>query len=107
MAPTNGSGLIKSVYPSSRRDDLDRSKLYMNAPARSTSACIYNLPKAIDLRLATERGDSAIRWARKRFDGHRRAIVLERVRRIASNTAQRTSIRFCLYIWNMQGGPLT
>jgi hypothetical protein len=29
-----------------------------------------------------------------------------RVRRVASNTARRTSIRFGSYIWNMQGESL-
>jgi hypothetical protein len=45
---------------------------------------------------------STISWARKRFDGRRRA-ALQRARRISSSTAQRTSIRFGSYTWNMQG----
>ena len=36
----------------------------------------------------------------------RRAIALRSARRISSNTAQRTSIRFGSYTWNMQGGLL-
>ena len=36
----------------------------------------------------------------------RRAIALQRVMRISSSTAQRTSIRFGSYTWNMQGGLL-
>jgi len=36
----------------------------------------------------------------------RRAIALQRARRISSSTAQRTSIRFGSYTWNMQGGLL-
>jgi hypothetical protein len=35
-----------------------------------------------------------------------RAIALDCARRISSNTAQRTSIRFGSYTWNMQGEPL-
>ena len=36
----------------------------------------------------------------------RRAIALQRVMRISSSTAQRTSIRFGSYTWNTQGGLL-
>ena len=69
---------------------------------------IYNFPKAIDLdRVWRESAEiSTISWARKRFDGRRRAIALQRARRISSSTAQRTSIRFGSYTWNMQGGLL-
>jgi hypothetical protein len=47
-------------------------------------------------------------WARKRFDGRRRAIafILRRAKLIASNNAQRTSIRFGSHIWNRQGALL-
>ena len=41
-----------------------------------------------------------------RGGSRRRAIALQRARRISSSTAQRTSIRFGSYTWNTQGGLL-
>jgi hypothetical protein len=41
-----------------------------------------------------------------RGGSRRRAIALQRAKRIPSNTDQRTSIGFGSYIWNMQGGLL-
>ena len=41
-----------------------------------------------------------------RGGSRRRAIALQRAKRIPSNTAQRTSIRFGSCIWNTQGGLL-
>jgi hypothetical protein len=69
---------------------------------------IYNLPKGIDLDRVwrASAAISTISWARKRFDGRRRAIALQRARRMFWNTALRTSIRFGSYTWNMQGGLL-
>jgi hypothetical protein len=57
------------------------------------------------------------RWARLpveinvaseyRYRGARRGVIaLDYARRVSSNTAQRTSIRFGSYTWNMQVEPL-
>jgi class 3 adenylate cyclase len=76
-------------------------------PGWSAFASVCLSERAYWLAAGTDRASGAsTNPASCRGFSRRRAIAPYRVRRISSNTAQRTSIRFGSYTWNMQGGLL-
>jgi hypothetical protein len=107
-----GSSLVDwPVYPRLRRTMRASTQTRTSSSTNGIGLIKFILPK-LSPRLGSAAGFISTRSGHLcgpgllRGGSRRRAIALQRARRISSSTAQRTSIRFGSYTWNMQGALL-